>query len=424
MIAFLVILILTAIMVRYVRDHIEATFRGIYLNYTLIIIFLGILSTIVYTVDNEVFNHQVDLPGDAQYYYYGALSYLQTGELVTYYPNYERFIAAFLYAGHPILVRLAQLLLFVWVYSLSVLTLNWLKVSKRGLIYFSIFTALSGIYYGALVTLVRDWLILFAIVAVFFVLTYWEVFGKNIFNVGVAIMALLFLLSSLGRWLVFPLLVALLGELSSIVLVSKTTLRKKLMVIGGIIIVMAIILLNLDYILYLYQINVEQGVLLDMQRDLGGPGTRNVWSFFKTLLGPGLIRPLFPADYFLVWVPSHAAFYWWGTAVWYVNLLVSVPKILREPLKFMDKRGGRFLLLLFILVIGTYVLAYGSGIGMRKRAIFQLLYTLLVAATYYTPMDNMSHRSISLVRLNLPVALVRLAVLLAIIVGTILSVRG
>jgi hypothetical protein len=424
MLAFFMLAVITFFWVWYVKGRINPSFRRHYALFSMAIVVLGVASVLVYTVDN-LYHGQIDMPGDAQWYYEGALLYLLSGETQTYYPNYEKFIAAFLMLGDPILARLAQLMLFLCMYALSIRALDWLNASQNGLIYFSTFTAFSGIYYGTLVVLGRDFLILFAYAFAFFILVWyyvqpearrWALEAKALF----LIILVALWLHSLGSWLVYPLIAGVLGEL---LLLYRKKLNWRFPLAGIVVVVFFLVHGGFSEIQRLYQAIVVEGVLLQAEGEmLGVERTRSLLDPFAALLGPGLIRPLFPSEFFIVWVPSHAAFYWWGTLFWYINLIFSLPMIFRKPFAFLGKRSAVFALVVFVFLVGAYTLAFGSGMGMRKRMMFHFLYTLFIATTYYTPLGAQNSAYVQKLVFPLPKSLVRLCVLLMLMVATIMSV--
>jgi hypothetical protein len=424
MISFLVLTVLTFFLVWYVKGRINPSFRGHYLLFSMAIVVLGVAAVLVYTIDN-LFHGQVDMPGDAQWYYQGALLYLQTGETQTFYPIYEKFLAAFLMLGDPILARLAQLMLFLALYALCIRALDRLNVSTNGLVYFSTFTAFSGIYYGTLVVLVRDFLILFAYVFAFFILVWYYIqteARQRAPNVKALFLILLvaLLLRSLGPWLIYPLIAGVLGEM---LLLYKKKVNRRFALVGIVIVGLFLAYGGFSEIQRLYQVVVVDAVLLEAVGEmLGVERTRSLLDPFAALLGPGLIRPLFPGEFFIVWIPSHAAFYWWGTVFWYINLIFSLPLIFRKPFAFLGKRGAVFALVVFVFLVGAYTLAYGSGMGMRKRMMFHFLYTLFIAAAYYTPLSAQNSAYAQKLVFPLPRLLVRLGVILMLMVATIMSV--
>jgi hypothetical protein len=425
MLAFLVLTVLSWFLVWHIKGHINPSFQRHYVFFSMAIILLGFVAIFIYTIDN--YHHgQVDLPGDAQYYYESALSYLQTGETQTIYPNYEKFLATFLIFGDPILARLAQLMLFFFLYALSIRALDRLNVSQSGLIYFSTFTAFSGIYYGTLVVLARDVLILFAYAFVFFVLVWYYTRAEARRRTPNASLLFLIVLAaiwlhSLGPWLIYPLIAGVLGEL--MVFYFKKEGNWRLGLVGIIVVVFFLFYEGFSEIQRLYQHNVVEQALFMARKDI--PETATRWRLiepFVTLLGPGLIRPLFPSEYFLVWIPSHASFNWWGTFFWYINLIFSLPLVFRKPFAFLGKRGAVFALVVFVFLVGAYTLAYGSGMGMRKRMMFHFLYTLFIATAYYTPLGAQNSAYAQKQVFPLPASLVRLGVLLMLMVATIMSV--
>jgi hypothetical protein len=425
MIAFLILAIFTFLLVWHVKGRINPSFQGHYLLFSMAIAVLGVAAVLVYTFDN-LFHGQVDMPGDAQWYYEGALLYLQTGETQTYYPNYEKFLAAFLMFGDPILARLAQLMLFLCMYALSIRALQWLNVSRSGLIYFSTFTALSGIYYGTLVVFTRDFLILFAYAFVFFALVWYYAQAdarRRAPNARLLFLIVLVALGldSLGHWLIYPLVAGVLGEL--LVASFRKKVNWRLALISIVVVSIFLVYGGFHEIQRLYHFIAVEAVLLEKEGEmLGIERTRTLLDPVAALLGPGLVRPLFPSEFFIVWVPSHAAFYWWGTLFWYINLIVSIPLLFRKPLVFLDKRGAIYALLVFLFLVAGYTLAFGTGMGMRKRMMFHFFYTLFVTVTYFTPLSTTKSEHLKGRVIPLPVPLVRLGVILLLMVATIVSV--
>ncbi len=424
MLAFLILVFLTFLLIIRVNTNIRPFLRTHFIFYSSFIIIIGLISILIYTFDN-LYHEQVDMPGDAQYYYEGAISYLETGETQTFYPNYERFLALFLYMGDPVIARMAQLMVFLCMYALVTQALDWLRISKTGFIYFSAFTSFSGIYYAMLVAFVRDLLILFTFAFIFVAFAwYYAKLEKYKKAPNITLLILIALsslwLRSLGNWLVYPLMAAVVGEL--IIGFFRKRISPKIFVIVIVITVPFFIHKGADEVLRLIQINVIEGALFAQEIEmLGEEKSRSLLDPFKALLGPGLVRPIFPHEYFIVWLPSFAAFYWLGTVTWYANLIVSAPLILKKPFAFLNKRVGVFVFLIFAFLVLAYTIAFGSGMGPRKRAMFHFFYTLFVAIVYFTPAEDSKEKGLHKWQIPVPIELLRLLVILALIVSTILS---
>lgn len=151
-----------------VRKKLSPELRVIFSKYLIFTFLLGALSILLYTTDNLLIYNQIDMEGDAQYYYYGAKEYLETGEINVLYPYYIKFISQFLMYGNAVTVRYAHLLIFMLIYAFGGLILNDYGISKNGFRYYSIFTCLNGAFYCTLTHTIRDIFILFHFVVAFF----------------------------------------------------------------------------------------------------------------------------------------------------------------------------------------------------------------------------------------------------------------
>lgn len=147
-------------------------------------------------------------------------------------------------------------------------------------------------------------------------------------------------------------------------------------------------ILPIETFVHIYQAAMIDKLRIEEQIELtGGRGveSNSLFSFLRFILGPGLIRPLFPSEYFLTYTTMFAVFNWWGALYWYLNLLTTVPKLIRRPLFFLRAPVMLFLLL-FIFEYGlAYGLTSGGPGGLRKRAFIYFFYTIFIAITFYTP---------------------------------------
>lgn len=384
----------------YTARRLQKESRSVYLGSIVVAMVLGTAASLVYTWDNEVLHGQPDMPGDAQYYYNAAVTYLNSGSATALYPLYYRLLANFLRDGGALIARLGQTAMWLMAYSATVLVLNSQGLSRRGLKTFAVLMVGSGLYYGLATQLVRDTLILVGmaflhaiVVATEGALTQRKGLGQTVLLMGLGVLASVVLSIALGKlqpWLDFLLVLAVLMEYAAWG-ICRYRDRPRIVLGRGLVLITLVVvaLVALQQVLA-EGLRTRQEMVSFWMRNVVVEGSllstapRDVFSPFATLLGPGLIRPLFPSEYFLVWIPSHVAFYWWGTATWYLTLLVGVPLIAERPLRFWGKRGTMLLATLFVGYTSAYVLAYGSGIGLRKRAILAYLFTSYVASTYWT----------------------------------------
>lgn len=398
MISLLIFFFVFIAVSQFIYYKLSKLYRSIYVLSLFSILILGTLSITLYTADNIVNFSQVDMPGDAQYYYYGAVEYLISGEITVYYPDYVRFISMFLLKGNELTVRFGQLLLMAITYSLASLLLHNLSVSKQGYIYFSIFTVLNGGIYNLSSVIVRDGLILFFIVL--FLLSFFAIISNFVrkkflkFNTVVNILIFsisLYFIYSLQYFNFFIIVFCIFsGLLMYILIAHKNKLSKKALYI-----IIAIFLIGVLYMIlptesFIRVLNLVIFEKIGIQEQIeltGGRGVEGniIFALARFILGPGLIRPLLPSEFFLVYTNVFALFNFWAVLIWYANLIITLPLLIRRPGVPLSKYESIFILLFII----TYALAYaffsGGPGGLRKRAIIYFMYTLFISIAYFTP---------------------------------------
>ena len=399
MFALIVFSLITSLILYNIYYRLQPEIRPIFSKYLTFIFFLGSISIILYTADNLINHNQVDMEGDAQYYYYGAKEYLETGEINVLYPYYIKFISLFLQYGDAVTIRFAHLLLFMLIYSIGALILNDFGISKKGFKYYSIFTGLNGAFYGTLTPIVRDTFYLFHVaLAIFLIsrllllydlgkLTYRKLilYSVPLFFVGYGIYELQFvsLFLILGAFIISWSII--------VVLLLKGNIFRKvglMFFIFCISVVLVKYLLPTESFLHGYEATMIDKLRIEEQMALtGGRGVEDnpLFAFMRFILGPGLIRPLFPEKYFLVYTTMFAAFNWWGAVFWYLNLLITVPKLIRNPLLFLRIPSALFILVFTIEFALMYALTAGGPGGLRKRVVVYFFYTIFIAMTFYTP---------------------------------------
>lgn len=431
--AFIAFSVFSLFLTHHVANSIKPSLKKSYIIFALLILFLGLGSVSIYTMDN-LMHGQIGMPGDSQYYLNGALSLIKTGRTQTFYPNYERFLALFLYLGNPFVARMAQVLLFLCMYALTVKAFDWLNISRIGLVYFSAFTAGIGIYYGAFVKFTRDSLIISIYSFIYFILVWYykreEKYRRlpvvSFLGFSLLLGLSLFYLRSLGNIYIFPVIAGLTVESLVFGFKNEHKLLNRSSVALILIVLIAVFFSTGGFqtVAHFWQVNVKQGVLLQKEeKRLGVQRSRSVLDPFKALLGPGLIRPLLPQKYFIVWIPSFAAFYWWGMVFWYGNLIISTPILLKWPVVFVNKRTAIFTLVLFLSLVGGYTLVYISGMGMRKRVMFHFLYTIFITTTFFTQANDSEGKRMTSLKLPFSTPIFRLLVAVMLFVTLILSIQ-
>lgn len=380
-----------------ISQRLQPEIRNVFSRYVIFIFFLGALSITLYTADNLINHDQVDMDGDAQYYYYGAKEYLETGEINVYYPLYVKFISLFLPYGDAIAIRFSQLLLFILIYAIGSVILNDLGVSKNGYRYFSIFIGLNGAFYSIVAVIVRDIFILLHLVVLVFLLSRLMVLydqgklnHKKLILYSVLSFVVGFGLNELQFVSLYVMLTAFLFYWVIMVVLLKRQVHRKMALLFTVLCVSLVLIkfiLPAEAFLNAYQAAVVDKLIIQEQIELAGEKpieTNPLFSFLRFILGPGLIRPLFPEEYFIVYTAMFALFNLWGAFSWYVNLAVTVPALIRSPLVFLKKPPAPFVLAFFIGYAFMYAIAGGGPGGLRKRAIVYFFYTLFIAITFFT----------------------------------------
>jgi len=380
-----------------VYKKIEPEIKTIYSKYLIYIFLLGSISIFLYTADNFIFHNQVDMEGDAQMYYYGAEEYLTTGQTSAFYPYYVKFISLFLWKGNVITIRYAHLFLFLLIFAIGTLILNNFKVSRKGYEYFSFFVGLSGVYYAFVSEIVRDLFILFHLVVVVYLISklllLYDQGNLRLRKVIIYLTLLLFVVSGineLANFIVYILLAALWCVLIIRIALSKINFFYKTIILVFVTLISFIVIMfvsPIESFIYQYQLNIIEKTRI--QEEMGYTGGRGIeknllFASLRFIFGPGLIRPLFPSQYTLVYTTMFMVFTWWAALFWYLNLLITIPLIIKRPLIFLKNTTALFLLVLIVEYILVYALSVGGLGGLRKRMIVHFMYTLFIAINYFS----------------------------------------
>ncbi|WP_448377110.1 hypothetical protein [Fervidobacterium sp.] len=376
---------------------ISKNIRSEFLFYQSIILFVGAIFIVLYTAENSLIRNQIDMEGDAQYLYYGAEDYVKTKQFTTLYPYYVFFISLFLVGGNVITIRFAQLLVFILIYDVAVFFLDKHECSQRGIKYFSFFTVFNGAFYAYSTIIVRDLFILLHMLLSF-------VFGTLLIDYALrakritvtrfssllgAFLIVVYGIYSLAPFLAYIIIFVLFVAVYASIIILKTKIFRKILVaviLTAIPLTLLFTFIPISKFIRLYQVNVLEKTLLMEEATLSGQEnieTNPVLALLRFLLGPGLIRPLVPEQYFLVYTEIFAFFNWWAVAVWYLNLVLTLPKVLQKPFSPLSSPFSMTSLLIFITYSVAYAVAYGGPGGLRKRMVSYFFYTLMISLTYY-----------------------------------------
>lgn len=393
MITFISLAFILILAAFYTYRIISSEIRPIFIKCFWSLLTIGFICSLIYTIDNSWFHGQVDMPGDEQYYYRHAESIL-SGGTSSFYALYDYFLGSLLYAGSPLIARMGQLILLMIVECVLFICLHLNSVNVHGFRYLYIVTAFNGIYYGTSVIFNRDILLIFFTI-IFIYIDFIYLRNQKIYLI-IYMAVIAYCISFLSNYLHFILLFSFFIQLIGSVFIDKRSIFARFSILIAIAIIFYLFTITSDDITSLYDINVRQNILYETREELYGERIRSWLDPVKILLGPGLIRPIFPSTYFLTYVPSHAFFYFWGTLVWYLNLIITFPRIVARRASLGDTQSLIMLIIIFLLVL-SYTIVYGSGIGLRKRAMIHILYTIYASISLYSSND-MESRKLDLIK--------------------------
>lgn len=424
--ALIALAVLTALVVRYVeRQCVLSGRRRIYLGSVGVLLIIGIAAILLYTIELTGIYGKTEQQGDASQYVAAAESVLSGYGTTSFYAIYSNFLAALFWHGGPVIARCGQLLLLICCYSLGALGLLYRGIGNRTFRWFSGLVCFNGIFYGLIVQLVRDILLLTALTLVFLsvILIQRPSKASNVFlNLipGVSGLALMYALSN---WIPY---VVIGGVSVDILFTALGRGRSGLRIVAVAVAVAAVstVWLASDQIATLYHINLtDDGPERESSEALGVGGTGFAMHAFRNIFGPGLLRPIFWEKYFWYSTNVHSALYWWGTVVWYILLLMTVPGVLLRWKRVCSAPGSRFCGFMFITLLATYSAAYGSGVGVRKRAVFQFLVLLAVAGAGLLEPETRSRDWLRSLLANCPKAIVTFGLLVVMVVVNYLSLE-
>lgn len=307
----------------------------------------------------------IDLEGDAVWYFETAISKTYSEN---FYPIYPLFIT-YIGLDNPFLTRLWQFifLLILALYTFIIVdTLDWSDVAKK---LFKLFYVTNFGVYLLMIQLVRDWMI-FSLTSLVIVLFYSNT--KFVFKY-MAILLCLLLLVPVSQVLPAVLAISLLLAHVDFKALYYNSFRS------------FVLFVFLSFLVYFFfgdyfsalfnrmdSVFGEDAVLQDSE------AKDNVLiGFFNFLFGPGLVRPLFPAKYYLVYTYYFSFLTWIACLSFFVQFSFGFSMLMRSSLRKLNwTKRFNFSFLAFLFYVLVYAAAFGGPGGLRKRAIAYFLFSI------------------------------------------------
>lgn len=356
------------------------------------------LFSVLYCGENYLIWNRLERPGDTTFYLNGGYAFL-SGKFkeMSYHYFYDIFLSLFLWHGNVLIASLGQQLLLLLTYLLSLELLLKFNVNKLGFLLFSVFILFNGNIVGVFVATKRDGLMLFSFVLAFYSFFNF-IFTRKLKYLFFLIISLV-IVSNLRLMLSFILLFIF---ILSFFITLKYKLyfknKSKLYLIFLLLFIGIILLLFYykDYIVHVFVVNYLEHTRLKEEISNGSNISNSpLVNSIKFIFGPGIIRPLFPEEFFLSFTYTYSFFYWIGQIWWYTFLLLTLPLFIRKPFLFLKKHPVLISIILFVFIyIEIYAFA-GSGLGMRKKMVMQFFYALFIILTYFS---NKSYNEIIVYR--------------------------
>jgi hypothetical protein len=312
----------------------------------------------------------IDLEGDATWYFETAVNKLYDEN---FYPIYPLFIT---YVGldNPYITRIAQffiiLILTLFIFK-NIEKRNW---SKSSIKLFKIFYVSNiGIYLLA-IQLVRDWM-LFLLTAIALILFTDE--RKKVTNTIISFFALLLLLP-LSQTLPF---ILLLSYCVSFIQFDVLKQRSYFKIIIGLFSLLVFYLIFKDNISNLIEKSADvvtgDKVLID-----DAAKSNFFIGFFNFLFGPGLIRPLFPSKYYLVYTYYFSFLTWLACLSWMIQFSLSISLVSKNISRLNFSKNFFIFFYTFLVYVSIYVAAFGGPGGLRKRMLAYFIFILCISELF------------------------------------------
>jgi hypothetical protein len=104
--------------------------------------------------------------------------------------------------------------------------------------------------------------------------------------------------------------------------------------------------------------------------------------FFNFLFGPGLIRPLFPSKYYLVFTYYFSFLTWLACLSWMIQFSLSTSLVFQNRLKLNFSKNFFIFFYTFLVYVSIYVAAFGGPGGLRKRMLAYFIFSLCIAELF------------------------------------------
>jgi hypothetical protein len=316
------------------------------------------------------FQNIIDLDGDATYYFESAINKLYNDN---FYPLYPLFIT-YIGLDNPFFTRFAQ---FLFLLLITITLFN--NINKREWNYtvikmFKIFYVTNFGIYLLMIQLVRDWM-LFSFTAISLVLFTSEKKSRlNIFFASISII----ILFPLSQTLPLILLTAYFITYLQFNLFKQKKIITTLMFILFSFILYYIFRQNINNILERsYDIIGGEKVLVD-----DSAKSNFILGFFNFLFGPGLIRPLFPAKYYLVYTIYFSFLTWISCLSFMIQFALSSSFVFDKSLTLNFSKNFYIYLYTFLIYVSIYVATFGGPGGLRKRMLAYFIFILLTCELF------------------------------------------
>jgi len=339
-------------------------------NKSILFFIISFLLMFIWSSSELYMKNIIDLDGDATWYFESAINKMYDEN---FYPIYPLFIT---YVGidNPYLTRIAQfvllLILTLFIFN-NIENRNW---TESSIVLFKVFFVTNFGLYLLIIQLVRDWM-LFSLVAISLIL--FTNSKNNAFKFSMSLFALLLLLP-LSQTLPFILITAYIITFVQFDIFKKRSAFK---------IILACVLLFTFYILF----KENMSSLLERSLDVvsgdkvlidESAKSNFILGFFNFLFGPGLIRPLFPSKYYIVYTYYFSFLTWVACLSWMVQFSISTSIFFQNSKKLNFSKNFFIFFYTFFIYVSIYVAAFGGPGGLRKRMIAYFIFTLCVCELF------------------------------------------
>ena len=318
------------------------------------------------TIELNIYN-LIDLEGDATWYFETAINKLYSE---SFYPIYPLFITH-IGLDNPFFTRFAQfffLLIITIILFRNIDKREWDDSVKK---LFKIFYTTNFGIYLLMVQLVRDWM-LFSLTAISIVL--FTSNDKNKLNIIFAILAVIFLLP-LSQTLPIILLA------SYILTFIQFNFFKQKYLYATIFFILFSVFLTIIFKDNFINLLERSSDVIGGDKVLEDEATKGNFfiGFFNFLFGPGLIRPLFPSKYYLVYTYYFSFLTWISCLSFMIQFSLSTSFVFEKKIKLNFSKNFFIFLYTFVFYVSIYVAAFGGPGGLRKRMLAYFIFILCFA---------------------------------------------